>query len=316
MAQVVFMGSPEYAIPSLRALHAHHQVVLVVTQPDRRQGRGHKMSAPPVKDVALEYGLDVWQPTTLRSTEAMARLGETGADVYVTAAIGLLIPPKVLALPAHGCLNLHASLLPRWRGAAPIAFAILHGDEETGVTLMQTEKGLDTGPIVAQVRCPILAGDTTATLTPRLAQAGARLLVETLPAWLAGQIEPCPQPQEGVTLARRLVKADGQIDWTQPATLIERSVRAYTPWPGAYTTYQGRNLRILRAGADPEWQSDKRPGTVIALQDGRVVVATGQGALVLRELQLAGKKAMPIEVFCRGQRAFAGSTLGRASHRH
>jgi methionyl-tRNA formyltransferase len=309
MAQVVFMGSPEYAIPSLTALHTHHQVVLVVTQPDRRRGRGRKTSAPPVKEVALEYGLDVWQPTTLRSAEAVARLSETGADVYVTAAIGLLIPPKVLALPAHGCLNLHASLLPRWRGAAPIAFAILHGDEETGVTLMQTEKGLDTGPIVAQVRCPISAEDTTATLTPRLAQEGAHLLIETLPAWLAGRIKPRPQPQEGVTLARRLVKTDGQIDWTQPATDIERSVRAYTPWPSAYTTYQGKNLRILRASADLEWRSDDRPGTVIALTDGRTVVATGQGALVLHELQLAGKKAMSIEVFSRGQRAFAGSTL-------
>jgi methionyl-tRNA formyltransferase len=304
------MGSPEYAIPSLLALHARHQVVLVVTQPDRRQGRGRKLSAPPAKQKALELGLPVWQPTTLRSTEAVERLRQADADVYVTAAIGLLLPKRVLAIPPHGTLNLHASLLPRWRGAAPVALAILHGDAETGVTLMQTDAGLDTGPIVAQVRCPIEADDTTASLTERLAQQGAALLVETLPRWLAGEIEPRPQPTEGVTYARQLTKADGRIDWTQPAAYIARLLRAYSPWPGAYTAYQGKLLRILRASALLEWGGDERPGTVLTLADGQVVVATGQGALVLHELQLAGKKAMPVEVFCRGQRAFVGSVLG------
>jgi methionyl-tRNA formyltransferase len=304
------MGSPEYAIPSLTALHARHEVVLVVTQPDRRQGRGRKLSAPPAKRKALELGLPVWQPTTLRSAKAVERLRETRADVYVTAAIGLLLPEQVLAIPPHKTLNLHASLLPRWRGSAPVALAILHGDAETGVTLMQTDPGIDTGPIVAQVRCPIGADDTTASLTERLAQAGAALLVETLPRWLAGEIEPQPQPTEGVTYARRLTKDDGQIDWTQPADYIARMLRAYDPWPGAYTAYEGKRLRILRARALLEWGSDERPGTVLTLDDGQIVVATGQGALVLNEIQLAGKKAMPVEVFCCGQRAFIGSALG------
>jgi methionyl-tRNA formyltransferase len=314
MTKVLFMGSPEYAIPSLEALTAHHQVVLVVTQPDRRQGRGKVLRPPPVKEVALEHGIPVWQPTNLRTPEALTHLREAQADVYVTAAIGLLLPPEVLALPAYGCLNLHASLLPRWRGAAPISAALLHGDTETGVTVMQTDPGLDTGPIVAQARCAIGPDDTTASLTGRLAQLGADLLVETLSRWLAGEIEPQPQPPEGVTYAPRLDKADGRIDWQCSAAYIERMTRAYTPWPGAYTTYQDRPLRILRArvgharalparrGADP-------PGTVLALPEGDIAVVTGQGALVLLEIQLAGKQAMPVEVFCRGQRAFVGSTL-------
>jgi methionyl-tRNA formyltransferase len=310
MAQVVLMGSPKYALPTLEALIAHHQIVLVVTQPDRRQGRGRKVSAPPVKEAALAHDLPVWQPTTLRTPEAIARLRETGAELYVTAAIGLLLPPEVLALPAYGTLNVHASLLPRWRGAAPVHAAILHGDAETGVTIMQTDRGLDTGPIVAQARCTIGPDDTTETLTHRLSMLGADLLLETLPRWLAGEIEPQPQPQEGVTLARSLTKNDGHIDWQQPASIIERMTRAYTPWPGTFTTYKGARLRILSAHALDDWRGDEAPGAVLALPGGEVAVATGQGALVLEEIQLAGKKAMPATVFCRGQRDFVGSRLG------
>jgi len=309
MARVVLMGSPEYAIPALEALYTHHQVVLVVTQPDRRQGRGRKVSAPPAKEAALAYSLPVWQTHTLHTLEAIARLSETQADVYVTAAIGLLLPPEVLALPTHGTLNLHASLLPRWRGAAPIQAAILHGDAETGVTIMQTDRGLDTGPIVTQARCAIGPDDTTEMLTPRLAQLGADLLIETLPRWLAGEIEPQPQPPEGVTYAPPLAKDDGRIDWQQPAAYIARMARAYTPWPGIFATYKGTRLRILRARALPDWQGDDPPGTVIALPDGQIAVATALGALALEEIQLAGKKAMPAEVFSRGQRAFVGSRL-------
>lgn len=310
MAKIVLMGSPEYAIPSLLALHAQHQVVLVVTQPDRRQGRGRKQSAPPAKEKALELGLPVWQPDTLRSEEAVARLRQAGADLFVTAAIGLLLPRQVLALPPRGTLNLHASLLPRWRGAAPIAWAILHGDAETGVTLMQTDPGLDTGPIVAQVRCPIRADDTAASLTERLARLGADLLIETLPRWLAGQIVPRPQSRQGVTYAERLAKDDGRIDWRSPAEQIERMLRAYTPWPGIYTTYQGQMLRLVRVGVRPDWAGAAPPGTVLALPGGPIAVATGQGALVLHELQLAGKKALPIEAFVRGQQTFVGALLG------
>jgi methionyl-tRNA formyltransferase len=309
MTKVVFYGTPEYALPSLDALHAHAEVVLVVTQPDRRRGRGRKVSFSPVKEAALRLGLPVWQPRTLRTAEAVERLRETGADVYVTAAIGLLLTAEVLALPPHGCLNVHASLLPRWRGAAPVAAAILHGDAETGVTLMQTDVGLDTGPIVAQVRCPIAATDTTATLTPRLAQMGADLLVETLPRWVAGEIEPRPQPQDGITTAGRLSKRDGQIDWHRPAAHIERMLRAYTPWPGTYTRYRGQLLKIVQARALPEARPAEPPGRVISLDDGRVAVATGAGALVLETVQLAGKRAMAPDAFCCGYRDFVGSTL-------
>jgi methionyl-tRNA formyltransferase len=309
MARVVLMGSPEYAIPTLDALHTHHQVVLVVTQPDRRQGRGRKLSAPPVKEAALARGLPVWQPTTLRKPEAIERLRETGADIYVTAAIGLILPPEVLALAPYGTLNLHASLLPRWRGAAPIPAALLDGDPETGVTLMQTDRGLDTGPIVAQARCAIGPDDTAETLTRRLAQLGADLLIETLPRWLAGEIEPRPQPSEGVTYAPSLTKDDGRIDWQQPAAHIARMTRAYTPWPATFTTYEDMRLRVPRAHALSEWRGGQPPGTVLELPDGQIAVATGQGALVLDEIQLAGKKALPATVFCRGQRAFVGSRL-------
>jgi len=312
MAKVVFMGTPDFAVPSLEALCAHHQVVLVVTRPDRKQGRGRKLCSPPVKDVALRRGLQVWQPRTLRTPQAVERLRETHADVYVTAAIGLILPPDVLALSPHGCINVHASLLPRWRGAAPISAAILHGDSETGITLMQTDKGLDTGPILAQVRCAIQPDDTRETLTRRLAQLGADLLIETLPRWLSDEITPQPQPQEGITFSKRLAKGDGRIDWLEPAVHIEHSVRAYTPWPGAFSFYRGRSLKILRAQALPDWRGTELPGEVIALPGGRVAVVAGRGALVLSEIQLAGRRATSPDAFCRGYRDFVGSKLGQA----
>jgi methionyl-tRNA formyltransferase len=311
MANIVFMGTPDYALPSLEALCAHHRVVLVVTQPDRRRGRGRKVSYSPVKTVALERGLPVWQPRTLRSAEAVERLREAQADVCVTAAIGLLLPAEVLALYPNGCINVHASLLPRWRGAAPVSAAVLSGDAETGITLMRTDEGLDTGPILAQARCAIRPDDTTATLTPRLARLGAERLVETLPRWLAGQIVPRPQPQEGATYAPRLKKQDGRIDWHAPAAHIERMVRAYTPWPGTSTTYRTKSFKILRAQVLLDWSGSAPVGRVIALSDQRIAVITGEGALLLQEVQLAGKKAMSAQAFCRGHGDLIGATLGQ-----
>lgn len=310
MASVVFMGTPQYAIPSLEALFAHHQVVLVVTQPDRKRGRGRKVILSPAKAFALAHNVPVWQPQTLRGAEAVERLRATGADVYVTAAIGLLLPASVLALPPHGCVNVHASLLPRWRGAAPVSTAILHGDAETGVTLMRTDEGLDTGPILAQVRCPLRPDDTTANLTPRLAQLGADLLVDTLPRLLSGQIAPRPQPEGGVTIAPRLTKADGRIDWRQPAVHIERMVRAYSPWPGAYTNHRGQQLKILRARPFPDWQGTEAPGKVVSLAGQRLAVVAGEGAILLDEIQLAGKRPMSPDAFCRGCSDFVGAVLG------
>ena len=310
MTRVVFMGTPDFAIPSLEALCARHQVALVITQPDRRQGRGQKLLPSPVKATALRYGLPVWQPTTLRTPEAIDRLRATDADVYITAAIGFILSPAVLTLPPHGCLNLHASLLPRWRGAAPVSAAILSGDPETGVTLMQMDEGLDTGPILAQVRCPIAPDDTTETLTRRLAQMGADLLIDVLPRWTGGQIVPQAQP-EGATFSRRLSKEAGWIDWRLPAPALERMTRAYDPWPGAYTTYRGQRLKIVRAQALPDRYDARPSGYVILLPDQRVAITTGQGVLVLHEVQLAGKRAVSIDAFCRGYPDLIGSALGQ-----
>jgi len=308
MTRIVFMGTPEFAVPALDALADAHQVVGVITQPDRPAGRGRRLAPSPVKQVALERGLSLSQPHSLRTPEAVAQLSAWKPDVIVVAAFGQILPQDVLGLPPHGCLNVHGSLLPHWRGAAPVAAAILAGDEVTGVTIMQMDAGLDTGPVLAQREETILPDDTQATLEERLAYLGAELLVETLSAYLAGNLLPRPQPEEGATYAGQLRKEDGLLDWSRPAVELDRQVRAFTPWPGAFTTWRGQRLKVLRVVPLPEWHGDAPPGTVIVLADG-VVVATGEGALRLEEVQLAGKRPMDIAPFLRGQRDFAGSAL-------
>ena len=309
MARVIFMGTPRFAVPTLLALGKGHQVVGVVTQPDRRAGRGRKVVASPVKEVALARGWPLFQPPTLRSPDAEARLADWDPDVIVVAAFGQILHKPVLTLPPHGCLNAHASLLPRYRGAAPIAAAILDGETITGVTIMHMDEGLDTGPILAQAECSIAPDDTTATLTAKLADAGAELLVTTLPGWLVGQIQAQPQDGSLATYCRLLKKADGHLDWTQHAANLDRQVRACDPWPGAFTTWHGQRLKVLRARARPAWQGQGRPGQVIELDDG-IGVVTGQGVLQLVEVQLAGKKPMTAAVFVRGQRDLLGNLLG------
>ena len=308
MTRIIFMGTPEFAVPALDALADAHQVVGVITQPDRPAGRGRRLAPSPVKQVALERGLSLSQPHSLRTPEAVAQLSAWKPDVIVVAAFGQILPQDVLGLPPHGCLNVHGSLLPHWRGAAPVAAAILAGDEVTGVTIMQMDAGLDTGPVLAQREETILPDDTQATLEERLAYLGAELLVETLSAYLAGNLLPRPQPEEGATYAGQLRKEDGLLDWSRPAVELDRQVRAFTPWPGAFTTWRGQRLKVLRVVPLPEWHGDAPPGTVIVLADG-VVVATGEGALRLEEVQLAGKRPMDIAPFLRGQRDFAGSAL-------
>jgi len=308
MTRIVFMGTPEFAVPALDALADAHQVVGVITQPDRPAGRGRRLAPSPVKQVALERGLSLSQPHSLRTPEAVAQLSAWKPDVIVVAAFGQILPQDVLGLPPHGCLNVHGSLLPHWRGAAPVAAAILAGDEVTGVTIMQMDAGLDTGPVLAQREETILPDDTQATLEERLAYLGAELLVETLSAYLAGNLLPRPQPEEGATYAGQLRKEDGLLDWSRPAVELDRQVRAFTPWPGAFTTWRGQRLKVLRVVPLPEWHGDAPPGTVIVLADG-VVVATGEGALRLEKVQLAGKRPMDIAPFLRGQRDFAGSAL-------
>lgn len=308
MARIVFMGTPAFAVPTLEALVGTQQVVGVVTQPDRPAGRGRELQPPPVKQVALEYGLPFIQPHSLRTPEALAQLLAWQPEVIVVAAFGQILRQDVLDLPPHGCLNIHASLLPRWRGAAPIPAAILAGDALTGVTIMKMDVGLDTGPVVAQREEPIRPDDTQASLGDRLAQLGAVLLLETLPAYLEGTLLPQPQPEEGVTYARQLRKEDGLLDWSRPAVELDRQVRAFHPWPGAFTFWRGQVLKVLRAVPLPDWRRDMLPGVVIARPDG-VAVATGAGALRLEQVQLAGKRPMDIAAFSRGQRDFVGSRL-------
>lgn len=310
MARVIFMGTPHFAVPTLLALGERHQVVGVVTQPDRRAGRGRQVAASPVKELALAQGWPLLQPPTLRSPDAVAQLKDWDPDVIVVAAFGQILHRQVLTLPPYGCLNVHASLLPRYRGAAPIAAAILDGETVTGVTIMHMDEGLDTGPILAQAKCPIAPDDTTVTLTAKLADLGADLLVATLPAWLAGQIQAQPQDDSLATYCKPLQKADGDLDWTRHADHLDRQVRACDPWPGAFTTWQGQRLKVLRARAWPAWRGQAKPGQVIEL-DGGIGVVTGQGVLQLVEVQLAGKNPMTAAVFARGQRDLLGNLLGR-----
>jgi len=303
------MGTPRFAVPTLNALAGAHHVVGVVTQPDRPAGRGRELRLSPVKQAALEHDLPLFQPRSLRAPQALAQLAGWRPDVVVVAAFGQILSQAVLDLPPHGCLNVHASLLPRWRGAAPVAAAILAGDEMTGVTVMRMDAGLDTGPIVAQREEPIRPDDTRATLTERLSFLGAELLVETLPAYVAGELRLRPQADEEATFADRLRKRDGRLDWSRTALEIDRKIRAFTPWPGTFTFWEGRRLKVLEASPLPDWSGDASPGVVVAVDDGAAVV-TGEGALRLERVQPAGKRAMAVEPFLRGRRDFVGSRLG------
>jgi len=262
-----------------------------------------------VKVAAESSDVAVLQPVRLRrNKEVLQALRALGADLFVVAAFGQIIPAQMLAIPPHGCIGVHASLLPKLRGAAPIAAAILQGDKETGVTLMLTDAGIDTGPIIAQHRMSIAPRDTTETLSRKLSHLGAELLMETLPGWLAGDIEPRPQDDAQATYAPMIAKSDGAIDWTRAAVEIDRMIRAFTAWPGAYTAYRGKTLKILKAHLPPSERGGKAPGTVIA-SEGEIAVVTGDGLLILQRVQLAGKKAMDANAFARGQRAFVGSVL-------
>jgi methionyl-tRNA formyltransferase len=308
MARVIFMGTPKFAVPALKALTNVHQVVGVVTQPDRPAGRGRELHQSPVKQVAMEHDLPVYQPRSLRTPEAVAQLADWKAEVIVVAAFGQILAEEVLNLPPHGCLNVHASLLPRWRGAAPVAAAILAGDELTGVTIMKMDPGLDTGAVLAQREEPIQADDTRATLMERLSIVGAELLVETLPEYLAGEIELRPQKDGEATVAEQLRKEDGRLDWSRPAIVLDRKIRAFSPWPGTFTFWQGLRLKVIAASPLPDLDREVAPGTVVEGLDG-VAVATGEGALRLEEVQLAGRRAMAIGPFLRGRQDFVGSRL-------
>jgi methionyl-tRNA formyltransferase len=307
MAKIVFMGTPDFAVPVLRHLIAEHDVIGVVTQPDRPAGRNRQLQQSPIKQVALEAGVSVFQPEKIRRAEAVEELKRWTPDVYVVAAFGQILPQSVLDIPPHGSINVHASLLPRWRGAAPIQAAIRAGDAETGVTIMKMDAGLDTGPMLSRRAIPIAPDETGQSLHDKLSILGADLLMETLPGYLAGQIPPQPQPDEGVTLAPQIKKEEGLIDWTQSAAQIERTVRAFTPWPGTSTTWEGRQLKILSGEVG---DGSAEPGMVIQKQ-GRVAIGTGQGLFYPTRLQLAGRSALSIDDFMRGQADLVGASLGR-----
>jgi methionyl-tRNA formyltransferase len=309
MTRTIFMGTPDFSVPTLAALAQEgYDLVAVVTQPDRPAGRGRKLELSPVKAFALQHDLPVLQPPSLKAPQAVADLAGLRPDVIVVAAFGQILRPAVLDLPPHGCINVHASLLPRWRGAAPVQAAILAGDQVTGSTIMRMDVGMDTGPILTQAALAIQPDDSGGALTARLAQQGADLLAETLPRWLAGQITPQLQDASLATLCRPLRKEQGVIDWTRPAAEIALAVRAFNPWPAASTSWQGQQLRVLQAAALPD-QAGEEPGLVMQI-DGAIVVATGDRLLRLEQVQLAGRAAMPAVDFARGQRDFAGSRLG------
>ena len=296
--KIVFIGSPDFALPTLQALHENYPLVGVVTQPDRAAGRGRELKPPPVKRLALELGIPVIQPENLREPEAMQQLHAWSPDAIVVAAFGQILRQDVLDLPQFGCLNVHASLLPRWRGAAPINAAILHGDKETGITIMKMDAGLDTGPILRQRSMRIEPHETAGSLFEKLSTLGAELLLDTLPAYLDGEIEPRPQPEEGTTYAPMLKKEDGLLDFTNPAGVLERKVRAFNPWPGTYFEWDGNLLKVHRASIGVgKMQAGKR-GVYLGLP----VVGTSGSLLVLEEVQPAGKKPMSGKAFLAGAR--------------
>ena len=319
--RILFMGTPAFAVPVLHALHTaapaqDWSLVAVATQPDRPAGRGKQLSPSAVKVAAQALGLPVLQPAGLRkgpdAAAAVEALRALAPDLLVVAAYGLILPAKVLEIPTFGCINVHASLLPAWRGASPIAASILAGDTASGVSIMLMDVGMDTGPVLAQVHTPLAPNDTTESLGSRLAEQGAALLVETLPRWLVGDVAPVPQndlPGQA-TQCSLIRKEDGRMEWTLPAAHLERMVRAYTPWPSAWTTWRGQPLRILAARVLPATaQADTTPGQVVRTDAG-AAVTTASGLLELVTLQPAGKRAMAALDFLNGAPDLVGSVLG------
>ncbi len=301
MLKIVFMGSPDFSLPSLRALVSTYNVVGVVTQPDRASGRGRGLKAPPVKTLALELGIPLMQSEKLRQPEAMDQLRAWNPDLIVVAAFGQILRKDVLDVPRYGCINVHASLLPRWRGAAPINAAILHGDEVTGVTIMQMDVGLDTGPMLTQRSIRLTRQDTAGSVFEKLSALGADLLLETLPVYVAGNLTPTSQPEEGVTYAPMIKKDEGRLDFTRPAEELERRVRAFNPWPGVFMDFDGTLLKIHRARVET---GDASVGQRLIYQD-QPSIGAGGGLLILEEVQPAGKKSMSGNSFLAGARNWA-----------
>ena len=325
--RLVFMGTPAFVIPVLEALGAAAGIELVgvYTTPDRPRGRGQAQEMPPVKSYAQEHGLPLYQPATLRSARVQAELKALGPDVIVVAAYGRFLPPEVLRTSPHGCLNLHPSLLPRYRGPSPVVTAILEGEAVTGITLILLDEGMDTGPIIAQRVHPISPDDTAETLTTALFRQGAKLLLENLVPWVSGQLAARPQDEASATVTRKLERADGLADWELSAAELERRRRAFTPWPGLFTEWQGQVVKLLDVVAllaeDPyvsfatskggQGRSETTPGLVVplSLRGVPVGIGTGNGILGLKAVQLQGRRAVAVGEFLRGHPAFLHSSL-------
>ncbi len=306
--RIVFMGTPAFSCPSLAALlHGPDHVVGVVCQPDRPRGRGLAVAPPPVKALALEHGLPVLQPAKVRTPEFLDALRALAPELVVVAAYGRILPRAVLDLPPHGCINVHASILPRHRGAAPIQHAILAGDVESGVTIMAMAEEMDAGDVLLVRTTPIAADDTGGTLGDRLAHLGADALLDAIAGLKDGTVRPVPQPGDGITFAPRIEREHTRLDWTQPAVALERGVRAFAPEPAAFTTLAGATLKVFASAVRP---GAGAPGTVLESGTHGLVVATGDQTLSLLEVQPEGKRRMPIAAFLAGRRVPPGSCLG------
>lgn len=314
LTRIIFMGTPAPVAPVLQRLHRMPgvDVVSAVTPPDRPRGRGRQPESPPVKVAAEALGIPVLQPSNLRGDSIQAGLSELSPDVIVVAAYGRFLPTAVLELPPHGCLNLHPSLLPRHRGPSPVATAILEGDETTGVSLMLLDEGMDTGPVIAATAVQMTGRETAGELTDTLFDLGGALLQENLPPWVEGRLRATPQEEARATVTRKLERADGLADWSQQAEAIARACRAFDPWPGLYTQWQGKTLKLTDLSVHHEHQAGKAaPGTVVAMGNNRgLYVGAGEGMLVLNSVQLEGRRAVSGEDFLRGYPEILGARLG------
>lgn len=309
------MGTPDFAVCALDALcRSGQEVILAVTQPDRQKGRGRKVIQTPVKICAEKWGLPVFQPARIREREAVDRIRSLAPDLIVVAAFGQILPQELLDIPRFGCVNIHASLLPKLRGAAPIQWSVINGDPESGITLMQMDAGLDTGDILFQESVPIGPGETGESLYEKLAKLGGEMIVKYLPAIEAGELHPVHQDDSLSSYAPMLRKEMGEIDWTMPAAQIEQRMRGMLPWPGAYTTLDGHTFKIWSAEVRPadNVPADLVPGTVFYTDKKSICVAAGQGALALLEVQAEGKKRMTADAFLRGTKIPRGTVLGRS----
>lgn len=310
--KVIFMGTPDFSVGTLEALvEAGHEVVLAVTQPDKPKGRGKEMQFTPVKECAIQHGIPVYQPVKIREAGCIEELRKYGADVMVVVAFGQILPKEILEMTPYGCVNVHASLLPKYRGAAPIQWAIIDGEEVTGVTTMQMDEGLDTGDMLLKTEIPIEADETGGSLFDKLSDAGAKLCVQTLKGLEEGTITPVPQGETTTSYARMLDKKMGNIDWNKSAIEIERWIRGLTPWPSAYTNWNGKVMKIWSATVEAA-ESEAKPGTIVRVDQDAFLVQTGDGLLKILELQIPGKKRMSTDAFLRGYQVRVGEMLENA----